>query len=111
MWRSPLGYIYHQNLLQTDTADFLQVHSKLIISISENGICKLETIKKNRVIYERACNLLFSTNGINCYFVRRPQYSHLNVQLSIRNMTITTYLTDILRARFARAYCVPISCY
>jgi len=31
---------------------------------------------KNHSLNERACNLLFSKNGINCSFIRRPQYSH-----------------------------------
>ena len=55
-------------------------------TLSENGICKLETIK-------HLC------------------YNYMNVQLSTRNMTNVTYLTEFSRARFARVYFFPILRY
>ena len=63
------------------------------------------------VIFECTFILLFSSNDINCY-VDAVLNIHIEyAQLSTRNTTNVTYLTDFSRARFARAYCFPISCY
>jgi len=65
------------------------------------------------VIYERACNLLFSKNGIKKTVTSYADLNiHIkNVQLPTRNTTNVTNLTDFSRALFARAYCCPISRY